>query len=260
MDVQELARDIEKNGLLSPVIVQEYNKEYIGKYYKWRLIAGFRRFTSHKVLGWKVIRATVSKVTDEKGARIINLRENLLRKDLNIVEEARAVEHLQAFGMTLQEIGIELGKSYGWVQVRAYLLQLPQEIQEQAAAGFVTQHQIRDIKNLPSKEMQFEAVRKIKEAKEKGEKTPIIRAKKSESSLAKRRRQIKEIAAMMDHIQEAIGNNFGTRCLAWCSGNITDNAVYQEIRAIAEKNGRPYVIPVESVASLAGMDINAERT
>jgi len=260
MDVQELARDIEKNGLLAPVIIQKYEKEHLGTEYPWRLIAGFRRFTAHKVLGAKTIKCVISGVDNDKDARIINLRENLLRKDLNIVEEAQAVKHLNSFNMTMQEIAAELGKSFGWVQIRTYLLQLPNEIQEQAAAGFITQHQIRDLKNLPTKEMQFEAVKKIKVAKEKGEQTPIIRMKKTESSLARRLRRKNEIFIMMDHIQESVGNNFGTRCLAWATGEITDNAIYQEIRAIADKAGRPYIIPSESVASMAGMDVNAERT
>jgi len=259
VDVQELARDIEKNGLLSPVIVQKYEQEYVNKFYKWRLIAGFRRYTAHKVLGLKTIKATISRVTNERDARILNLRENLLRKDLNIVEESQAVEHLKAFGLTLQEIATELGKSYGWVQVRTYLLELPQEIQTQAAAGFITQHQIRDIKNLPTREMQMEAVKKIKIAKEKGEKTPVIRARRQENSLVKRARGKQEIFAMMDHVQDSIGNNFGTRCLAWCAGEISDSEIFYEVKKIADEKGRAYIIPRESAASLAGIDVKGER-
>lgn len=254
IDVQELARDIEKNGLLAPVVVQVYDKEYINKYFKWRLIAGFRRYTCHRVLKLTTIKATVSNITNEKDARVLNLRENLQREDLNIVQEAKAIEHLRAFGLTMQEIADEIGKSITWVQIRLYLLQLPPEIQTQAAAGFITQHQIRDIRNLPSKDMQFEAVKKIIHAKEKGERTPNVKAKKSEKSLVRRHRGRNEIFAMMDHVQEAIGNNFGTRCLAWCAGEITDNAVYQEVRAIANKLNKPYVIPAESISSLTGME------
>ena len=260
MDVNELAKDIQKNGLLSPVIVQKFEKEHLGVKYKWRLIAGFRRFTSHKVLGLKTIKSVVSQVTNDKDARVINLRENLLRKDLNMMEEARAVEHLRSFDMTLQEIAAELGKSFGWVQIRAYLLELPGEIQTQAAIGIITQHQIRDLKNLPTKEMQFEAVKRIVVAKEKGERSPVIRPKKSESSLTKRLRKKSEIFVMMDHIQESVGNNFGTRCLAWAAGEITDNAIFQEIRAIAAKVDRPYIVPNESVMSMVGIDVNAHRT
>lgn len=257
IDVQDLARDIEKNGLMSPVIIQEYNKEYAGKYYKWRLIAGFRRFTAHKILNRTEIRATISTITDEKDARLLNLRENLLRQELNILQEAKAVEHLHSYGMTMQEISHELEKSFGWVQVRMYLLQLPAEIQEQAAAGFITQHQVRDLKNLPTKEAQFEAVRKIKEAKEKGEKTPVIREKKAESAMTKRQRKRKEIFIMMEHIQDHIGNNFGTRCLAWAAGQIPDSDIFREIKKLAEEKGKIYVIPNQSAASLAGIDINA---
>ena len=260
MDVNELAKDIQKNGLLSPVIVQKFEKDHLGVLYPWRLIAGFRRFTAHKVLGVKTIRCVISGVNNDKDARVINLRENLLRKDLNMMEEAQAVQHLRGFDMTMQEIAAELGKSFSWVQIRMYLLELPQEIQTQAAVGIITQHQIRDLKNLPTKEMQFEAVKQIVVAKEKGERSPIIRPKKSESALTKRLRKKSEIFVMMDHIQESVGNNFGTRCLAWTAGEITDNAIYQEIRAIANKMDRPYIIPNESVMSRVGIDVNAERT
>jgi len=254
IDVEELARDIEKNGLLAPVVVQLFDKEHINKHYKWRLIAGFRRFTAHKILNRKTIKATVSQITNEKDARVLNLRENLQREDLNIMQEAKAIEHLRAFGMTMQDIAAENGTSITWVQIRLYLLQLPGEIQTQAAAGIINQHQIRDLRNLPSKDMQFEAVKKIIAAKERGDRTPNVRAKKSEKSLVKRHRGRTEIFAMMNHVQDAIGNNFGTRCLAWCAGEISDNAIYQEIRAIAYKMEKPYVIPAESILSLTGME------
>jgi len=254
IDVQDLVRDISNNGLLSPVIVQRHSGDHFGKKYKYRLIAGFRRFTCHKILNWATIRATVTTSADECDARLINLRENLLRKDLNIMEEAKAVEHLSSFKLTYQQIANELGKSTTWVQMRIKLLELPHEIQQQAAAGVLTQYNIRDISKLPTKEMQFEAVRQIKNAKEKGNRAPIIKKKHSENSLIKRHRKRNEIFCMMDHIQKSIGNNFGTRCLAWASGEISDNSVYQEIRAQAAKLGRPYIVPHESVSSMSGME------
>ena len=48
---------------------------------------------------------------------------------------------------------------------------------------------------------------------------------------------------MQDHIQNAVGNNFGTRCLAWAAGQISDFELFEDIKERADINGKNYVIP-----------------
>ena len=53
----------------------------------------------------------------------------------------------------------------------------------------------------------------------------------------------KEIFNMQDHIREAIGNNFGTRCLGWAGGVVSDGDLIKEIQAEAMRMGKIYRRP-----------------
>src|SRR5690606_1891994 len=115
---------------------------------------------------YDVIPCMVKSGLDEVQARILNLGENLKRKDLNILQEARAISHLHEFGVPRDHVAAELGVSSGWVQTRYYLLELPEDIQEECAAGVINQAQIKQLYTLRDKpDQQFEAVKKIKDAK-----------------------------------------------------------------------------------------------
>ena len=139
IDVHDLALDIKERGLLQPVIVSPYTEEQEAETgYKYRLIAGFRRFTAHRVIQEKRILCIIRPdMVDEAEARLLNLTENTQRKDLNILQEARALTGLRALGVGEFDIAKRLGKSRGWVQVRCILLKLPEELHQEAAAGLI---------------------------------------------------------------------------------------------------------------------------
>ena len=81
-DLDSLQSSIEQVGLINPVLVDENNQ----------LIAGYRRLTVCKKLGWKEIDA---KVVEVKGDRLkaldIEVAENLYRKNFT-QEELLAIE------------------------------------------------------------------------------------------------------------------------------------------------------------------------
>ena len=225
MDVIDLAKDIELNGLLQPVVVSKYSPEQAAETgFLYLLVAGYRRYTAHIVLKLKIIKANILDAMSNVDACFLNLSENTQRKDLNVLQEARAMQRLFNLGIGENEVSERLGKSRGWVQVRFILLKLPLEIQEECAAGILTHTQIRDVYThfiADGKEMAFEVVRKIKDAKLKGR---SIRVKKpsNQRKNSKRHRKRPEIFEMMEHIQETVGNNIGTRLLAWAAGEISD--------------------------------------
>ena len=85
--VSDLADSIVKAGrLIYPVTVQPWTDE---RGYDYRLIAGFRRFKAMTVFlkAKEVPAVVVSDLTDHQ-AQLLNVVENLQRKDLNIWEEA----------------------------------------------------------------------------------------------------------------------------------------------------------------------------
>jgi ParB family chromosome partitioning protein len=240
IDVVELARDIERNGLMQPIIVQPYQN---GKY-DYRIIAGHRRAKAHEVLKWEHIDCIVKTDIDEGKALISNLAENIHRKNLNILQEARALEKLKNKGFSIEAVAMALGKSTTWVRMRYELLELPEVIQEAAAAGYIKQNQIRDLFRIKDQDEQIRLARKIKSAKQKGDKVPHINKPKRNIFKAKQRNN-REVEEMMNHVQKSIGNNFGTRCLAWAAGNISDIAIFQDIKQISEEAGLHYTIPDE---------------
>lgn len=245
-EVNDLAKNIEKTGLLQPVVVMVYSAEkQTATGFKYLLIAGYRRFFAHKVLNRTIIRATVRPTLSEIDARAINLAENFERKDLNILQEARAIKKLADLGLSEDQAAEVIGKSRGWVQVRFILLKLPNDIQEACATGIYNQLQVRDIythyKN-SGLDAAYEAMRTIKDAKLKEGKT--IRLKKKTNPNTKRQRARAEIFEMMSHLKESIGQGLHNRCLAWAAGEISDLELYHSVKLWDEQNGTGnYVIP-----------------
>ena len=77
--LEELAKSIEENGLLQPILVREYGN---GRY---QIIAGERRFRASKIAGLSEIPAIILDKDDRKVAEI-SLIENIQREDLNPIE------------------------------------------------------------------------------------------------------------------------------------------------------------------------------
>lgn len=249
MDVVDLAKDIEANGLIQPVTIAPYSEEQAAETgYKYRLVAGYRRFMSHRVLKRTHIPAIIRPdMMDDMVARFFNLSENIKRKDLNIVQEAKAIKRLKDLGVSEVATAERLGMSRGWVQIRYMLLELPQEIQDECAAGFITQTNIRElyaINRTAGKDSCFEAARKLKDAKITGRKAMTVNPNATKPS-SKRHRKRSEIFEMMDSIQTQMGNHIGTRCLAWCAGEISNAELYKSLEEYADENGLDYTSPIE---------------
>jgi ParB-like chromosome segregation protein Spo0J len=175
----------------------------------------------------------------EVQARLINLSENLKREELDILQEARAVNKLRALGLTQDTIANSLLKSRGWVQVRFNLLDLPVEIQNEAAAGLLNQAQIKQIYSLPSKEDQYEAVKKIKNSCVRG--LDVGKSTK-EKPFTKKRQPKNCVQDMINHIGSTVGYCLATRALAWANGEITGAQLYFDIKDEMNKQGKPYDI------------------
>lgn len=75
-NIEELAKDIEQNGLINPPVV---NKEYT-------LLAGERRLRACRMLGWEQIPVTMMDTRDAEHELNIEISENDCRKDFSKVE------------------------------------------------------------------------------------------------------------------------------------------------------------------------------
>ncbi len=244
ISVSELAKDIDRNGLQFPITVQPLTS---GPSYDYRIIAGHRRFAACRVLKKTEIPAMIRTGLSELQARLLNLTENLQREELNILQEAHAVEKLRGLGLIQDQISKELGKSRSWVQVRLDLLKLPKEIQEEAAAGVLNQYQIRQLATLDSAEDQYAAVRKIKTSLLNGQKGLDVGKKPAQRPFVKKRQSVSTVQDMIKHIGDTLGYSLVTRALAWANGNISSADLYFDIKRAARDKGIPYVLPFEDV-------------
>lgn len=125
--LETLAASIRQLGVLQPVVVRPEGPDYV-------LIAGERRWRAAREAGLAELPALIRE-TDEAGTVTEALVENLLREDLNPLEEAAAFHQLEdEFGMTHAEIGEKVGRSRAAVTNALRLLKLPPAIQALVAS------------------------------------------------------------------------------------------------------------------------------
>jgi ParB family chromosome partitioning protein len=127
--IEDLARSIEKQGLLSPITV--YQKEN-GKF---ALIAGQRRLLACKYLGWSAISAIVRDNMSTADATAISLVENVHRADMNPHDKAIAFKTLLDNLGDLSNVSRETGVGVTTIKKYIQLLGLATVLQEQLAAG-----------------------------------------------------------------------------------------------------------------------------
>lgn len=144
--LEELAESIRENGLIQPILVRQLLD---GDY---ELIAGHRRWMAVRKLGQPTIRAIVENRTDTESA-VLALVENIQRRDLDCMEEARAIAGLiESTGMTQQEAARRLGKSQPAVANKLRLLRLPGWVQEIVEEGQLSERHARALLRLEREE------------------------------------------------------------------------------------------------------------
>lgn len=132
-DVEELARSIEQVGVLNPVDVSMGKPGTPGDL-KYTLVAGHRRVAAAKIAKLRTIPARVFELTPEEVVEF-QLTENLQRKDLSELEEARAFKDYVDAGHSQADLAEKIGKSGPYVSNRIRLLGLPDPIVKNLEAG-----------------------------------------------------------------------------------------------------------------------------
>lgn len=136
-EINPLADSIKRQGLLQPVLVRRVEE---GRY---QLVAGERRWRAATRAGFERIPAIVRDATDEEMLPLA-LVENLLREDLNPIEEARAYKDLsESAGWTQEEVAKRMGRGRVHVANTVRLLNLPPSLQKEVRAGNLTRGHAR---------------------------------------------------------------------------------------------------------------------
>ncbi|MDH5101008.1 nucleoid occlusion protein [Lactobacillus kefiranofaciens] len=155
--IKELAKTLDQDGLLQPIVVREDGDQY-------EIIAGERRYRAAKSLGWDTIPAIVKNMDDDQAASLA-LIENLQREDLNPIDEAKAYTNLMKLNdLTQTALAKDMGKSQSYVANKLRLLKLGDDLQEALIAGKITARHGRALIGLNDEDQK----RVLAEIEEKG--------------------------------------------------------------------------------------------
>jgi ParB family chromosome partitioning protein len=141
--LRELSESLKRTGLLQPVVVRRQGDRF-------QIVIGERRWRAAQMAGLTHIPAIVRDATEPQTLELA-LVENLLREDLNPLEEAEAYQRLLTeFSWTQEELGERVGKDRSSVANFLRLLRLPDVIQADLRAGRLTMGHARALLSLTS--------------------------------------------------------------------------------------------------------------
>ena len=157
--LQELTNAIRTHGIIEPLIVRPIGSDLDEQRYE--LIAGERRLRAARAAGLTVVPVVVREAGDHEALEL-SLVENLVREDLNAIEEARAFVRLsREFNLSHEEIAGRIGKSRPYVTNTMRLLELPLPVVDLIARGGLTPGQARPLLSIGSADEQMAAAARI---------------------------------------------------------------------------------------------------
>ena len=198
--IEELAKSIEKYGVIQPIIVAKKDGYY-------EIIAGERRWRASKKAGLKEIPCIVRE-NDEKTNKEIALIENIQREDLNPIDKARGFRKLlDDYGMTQQELADKIGLNRSTVANTLRLLNLDERVMKLAIEGKLTEGHCRSLLSIEEPEKQYAAALRIIE---KGETVNEVENKVKNDKKAPKKEEARRQAICRD-IEDTFQSFFGTK-------------------------------------------------
>jgi ParB/RepB/Spo0J family partition protein len=125
--VQALAGSIALQGLLVPLVVRRAGERF-------ELVAGFHRAAAARSLGMTEVPIVVREAESEDADRAV---ENIARKQLTALEEARAVRAMLQQGLSEDGAAQALGWAKARVTARVKILELPEAAQQLVGEGVI---------------------------------------------------------------------------------------------------------------------------
>lgn len=152
--LKELAISIREHGVIQPIIVRKFGEKY-------EIIAGERRYKASTMAGLTKIPAIVRNLDDKESSKVA-LIENLQRRDLTPIEEARTYQKiLDLDEMTQEDLAKTMGKSQSAVSNKLRLLSLPDEVQEALLKEEISERHARSLLNVNDRKTQVDLLKEI---------------------------------------------------------------------------------------------------
>lgn len=154
--LRELSASIKEHGVIQPIIVRQIDNKY-------EIIAGERRYKAASLAGLTTIPAIIRNLDDKESSKVA-LIENLQRRDLNAIEEARTYEKILAIDHNITQEGLarSMGKSQAVIANKLRLLSLPEEVQEAILKDQISERHARSLLTLKDSRSQIEMLNKIR--------------------------------------------------------------------------------------------------
>lgn len=152
--LNELANSIKEHGIIQPLILRDLGSKY-------EIIAGERRYKASTLAGLTEVPAIIGSMDDQTSAELA-LIENIQRKDLSAIEEAKSYKKILDMGnFTQEELAKRMGKSQSTIANKMRLLSLTNEVQVALMNNLISERHARCLLQIKDEDKQKEVLNKI---------------------------------------------------------------------------------------------------
>lgn len=204
IDISALADSIRQNGILQPLTVRKVSNGY-------EVIAGERRLRASKIAGLDFVPCIILEINNRNSA-ILNLVENIQRRDLSFFDEAMAIDKLiKSYGLTQEDTALKLGKAQSTIANKLRLLKLTDEERMVIVKFGLTERHARALLKLSAPEDRLNVINKVVKERlnvEKTEKAVLDYIEENNLKNCGRRRtkSFSDVRFFMNTINRAIEN------------------------------------------------------
>ena len=152
--LNELAESIRQHGIIQPLVLRKIGDKY-------EIIAGERRYKAAYIAGLTEVPAVVINLNDNESAEVA-IVENIQRKDLSPIEEAKSYKKLLDRGyLTQDELAGRMGKKQATISNKLRLLNLDEDVQNALLNNKISERHARSLLRLEDKNSQKEVLQNI---------------------------------------------------------------------------------------------------
>ncbi len=152
--LNELAASIKEHGIIQPLVLRKTGDKY-------EIIAGERRYKAACIAGLTTVPAIISNIDDNASAEVAVV-ENVQRKNLSAIEEAKSYEKLiKNNNLTQEQLATKMGISQSAVANKLRLLNLDEDVQNALLNEKISERHARSLLALKNNDDQRKMLQKI---------------------------------------------------------------------------------------------------